>query len=70
MLTEDRFKDLLNAELDASPGPPMPGIADRAAAGGRRRARRLPLGGTPGADPGDLPPGGPADRRGQPVRAA
>lgn len=40
MLTEDRFKDLLNAELDASPGPPMPGIADRAAAGGRRRARR------------------------------
>lgn len=40
MLTEDRFKDLLNAELDASPGPPMPGIAARAAAGGRRRARR------------------------------
>lgn len=40
MLTEDRFKDLLNAELDASPGPPMPGIAERAAAGGRRRARR------------------------------
>ncbi|MET7304358.1 hypothetical protein [Embleya sp. NPDC005575] len=44
MLTEDRFKEMLRAELGARPAPMMPDVAPRAAERGRRRARRRTAG--------------------------
>jgi len=44
MPTEEHFKDMLRAELDARPAPPMPDIVRRATEGGRRRARRRAAG--------------------------
>lgn len=49
MLTEDRFKEMLRAELDARPAPVMPDVVHRAAERGRRRGRRRTIGRVLGA---------------------